>query len=285
MTNQTEKGTLTKLNDSVFLQDENGTRHFESDKIWDGYVHHWLDQKVCGRYLPQKDYETNSPIIILWPDEPPASVPFVEFYYNESLVKYIASTFGHNAINVNGEIFNFSHLINENEVIAKEEYFYRPALGEFAPSPNNDMFEILEDGRAYYDKFGRNFMRTIHVIRIEGIDTDKLSAIYHDELDVIHNCEPSKKNPEKYKDFHFLTRSCSTIIRDGLKRYGFSKVSGIFPFDLFVNIAYTLQDVPELNVRIFKMPQLTVPEAPLSRMTPLLNLKNRFRVRLIRCEN
>ncbi len=285
MTNQTVKGILTQSNSSTFLLDENGTRYFEGKRIWDGYVHHWLGQKVCGRILPQKDYETDSPIIILWPDDPPAPAPFVEFYYNESLVKYIASTFGHNAINVNGEIFNFSHLINENEVMAKEEYFYRPALGEFAPSPNNDMFEILEDGRAYFDKFGRNFMRTIHVIRIEGIDTKKLSAIYHEELDAIHACEPSKKNPEKYKDFNFLKRSCSTIIRDGLNRYGFSKIKGIFPYDLFVNMAYSLQNESDVTIRIFKMPQLMVPEAPPSRMTPLLNLKNRFRVRAVQYEN
>ncbi len=285
MINKTVKGVLTQSNSSTFLLDESGTRHFEGENIWDGYCVHWLNKKVCARHLPQKDYETGAPIIIVWPDDPPVSTPFVEFYYNESLVKYIASTFGHNAINVNGEIFNFSHLINENEVMVKEEYFYRPALGEFAPSPNNDMFEILDDGRAFFDKFGRNFMRTIHVIRIEGVDTKKLSDIYHEELKTIHACVPSKKAPEKYRDFNFLTRSCSTIIRDGLNRYGFTKIKGVFPFDLFVNIAYNLQHAPDLKVRIFKMPQLTVPEAPPSRMTPLLNPKNRLRVRSVLYEN
>ena len=39
------------------------------------------------------------------------------------------------AVNVNGAIFNFSHKINENEVMRNEEYFFRPALGEFAPHP------------------------------------------------------------------------------------------------------------------------------------------------------
>ena len=69
-------------------------------------------------------------------------------------------------------------LMNENEIITEEEFFYRPALGEFAPSPNNGKYEILEDGTPYYDKFGRNFMRTIHVLRIEGIDVEKLGNIY-----------------------------------------------------------------------------------------------------------
>ena len=101
---------------------------------------------------------------------------FLNLYYNERLVKYTASSLGHNAINIGGDIFNFSHLMNENEIMEKEEYFYRPALGEFAPSPNNGLFEILEDGRVFYDKFGRNFMRTIHRIRIFGLDTEKIDG-------------------------------------------------------------------------------------------------------------
>ncbi len=285
MKNDTVTGTLTQMGGVTFLLDEDGTHHFKGKNIWGGYLHHWMGEKLCGRYLPQRDYETGSPIIILWPDEPPPTTPFVDFYYNESLVKYIASTFGHNAVNVNGEIFNFSHLLNENEVMAKEEYFYRPALGEFAPSPNNGVFEILEDGRAFFDKFGRNFMRTIHVLRIEGIDTERLAGIYHQELTEIHSSVPHIKDPEKYRDFNFFTRSCSTIIRDGFVQYGFTKIKGVFPRDLFVSIAYELQKEPALNIRIFKMPQLVVPEAPQSRMTPLLNPLNRKRVRSLTYKN
>ena len=68
------------------------------------------------------------------------------------MIKYPASTFGHNAINVNGEFFNFSHLINENESMDEAEYMYRPALGEFAPSPTTGKFEILEDGTWHINK-------------------------------------------------------------------------------------------------------------------------------------
>ena len=256
--------------------------HFENELIWDGYIRHWAGKRVCACRLPQKDYKFNRPIIIMWPDEEPAPEPFVELYYNERLVKYPASTFGHNAINVNGEIFNFSHLINENEAMSLAEYFYRPALGEFAPSPRTGQFEILEDGTAYYDKFGRNFMRTIHVTRITGIDTDKLAAFYHRELEVIHNAQVNPKNPEKYQDFNIFTRSCSTIIRDGLRTCGFNKIGGFLPRDMFISATFELlkaQARGEIKVRCFKMPQLNVPEAEPSALTPLCNLKNRWRWR------
>ena len=68
-----------------------------------------------------------------------------------------------------------------------EEYFYRPALGEFAPSPRTGLFEILDDGTAYYDKFGRNFMRTIHVLRVEGINGTRMRSIFDRFLEMIHN--------------------------------------------------------------------------------------------------
>jgi len=98
----------------------------------------------------------------------------------------------------------------------------------------------MEDGKAYYDKFGRQFMRTIHVIRILGMDIGKLSHIYDNELETIHQTPVDPKAPAKYKDFNFFNRSCSTIIRDGLIAYGFKDICGILPRDLFVNILYNL---------------------------------------------
>ena len=156
-------GILTTDETNSFLLKRDGKHVLEENHIWDGYINHWAGQKVCARLLPQKDYDNEEPIVIIWPDIEPANVDFMELYYNERLVKYWPSLFGHSAICINGRIYNYSHLINENEVISIEEYFYRPAMGEFAPSPNTGSFEILDDGTAYYDKFGRNFMRTIHV--------------------------------------------------------------------------------------------------------------------------
>ncbi|MFQ6677365.1 MAG: hypothetical protein ACE5D0_03500 [Fidelibacterota bacterium] len=280
MGNTIIKGVLSEKDGKSFILGRDGEKHFENHLIWDGYLTHWLNKEVSARMLPQTDYETKKPIIIMWPDIQRISEPIVEFYYNERLVKYLISFFGHNAISINNDIYNFSHMINENEIMTQEEYFYRPALGEFAPSPNNGKFEILEDGKAYYDKFGRNFMRTIHVLRIKGMDTDKLSTIYNEELDAIHHAPVNPKKPEKYAEFNFLDRSCSTIIRDGLIKYGFKNLKGILPRDLFVNLIYNINNQKsKMNVKmeLYTMPQLKVPESPESTMTPILNWKNRKR--------
>ncbi len=275
------KGQLCKKNSRSYIHCSRQPV-FQDRLIWEGYLTHWLDKQVCARELPQVDYETGQPIIIMWPEEPPADEPYVDFYYNERLVKYPASLFGHNAININGNIYNFSHLLNENEIMTPEEYFYRPALGEFAPSPVSGKFEILEDGRAYYDKFGRNFMRTIHVLRITGIDTQRLSSILDEELDIIHNTPVNPKKPEKYADFSIYKRSCSTIIRDGLLKYGFKKIDGILPRDLFVSTIFNVYKQKrnmDIDLELYTMPQLKVPEAPYSVMTPLMNIKHRLQLK------
>ena len=270
-------GILTQDNIASFILDESGDRHFEDRIIWNGYLAHWSGEKVHARELEQHDYENNEPIIIIWPVETRSTEPFVDLYYNERLTKYFVSFLGHTAVNVNGSIFNFSHLMHENEIMEKEEYFYRPALGEFAPSPNNGLFEILEDGRVFYDKFGRNFMRTIHRIRIFGLDTEKMMATLKQSLDVILNTPPNPKEPEKYKDFSIVSNNCATIIRDVFNQCGFPEIKGRFPRDLFVNTTYHLFCHPELDVQYAKLPQLFVPEAPMSMVSPLLNFRNYFR--------
>ncbi len=270
-------GILTQDNIASFILDKSGDRHFEDRIIWNGYLAHWSGEKVYARELEQHDYKNNEPIIIIWPVESSSTEPFVDLYYNERLTKYFVSFLGHTAVNVNGSIFNFSHLMNENEIMDKEEYFYRPALGEFAPSPNNGLFEILEDGRVFYDKFGRNFMRTIHRIRIFGLDTEKMMATLKQSLDIILNTPPNPKEPEKYKDFSIVSNNCATIIRDVFNQCGFPEIKGRFPRDLFVNTTYHLFCHPELDVQYSKLPQLFVPEAPMSMVSPLLNFRNYFR--------
>ncbi|MDP6532873.1 MAG: hypothetical protein QF430_03195 [Candidatus Marinimicrobia bacterium] len=284
MSENSISGILRNSGSGAFVESPDGNRHFEGRLFWDGYITHWKDQPIVARELPQKDYQREEPIIIMRPDDPEPSTPAVDLYYNERLVKYRTSTFGHNAINVNGEIFNFSHLLNENEVITSEEYFYRPALGEFAPSPRNGAFELNVDGRDYFDKFGRNFMRTIHVLRLTGLDTDKLAGIYHRELEIIHSSKRNPKNPEKYIDFSFWNRSCATIIRDGLIEYGINDISGFLPRDFFVSTIYAALLSKErlgIGVQLFSMPQLDVPEAAPSAMTPLFNPLNKFKLNKI----
>ena len=277
-------GILRVKGKAIYVETANGEKIFENEKIWDGYVKHWVNTSVKARRLTQLDYEDDKPIIIMWPDEPKPIKPFVHIYYNERLVKYFDSTMGHLAINVNGKIFNFAKKINENEILTKEEYFYRPALGEFAPSPNTGKQEIPVNGKSYFDKFGRNFMRGVHVIHIEGIETDKLYKILKEELDIIHNTPPKLTDPENYPDFHAIKRSCTSIVRDGLRKYGFKKVKGVVPRDFFVNAAYTLKKEQTLKVKIYNKPQLIVPECPPSKATFLFNIKNWFRVKTLKYE-
>ncbi len=273
----TVRGTLRQEGGQTYIEGPDGARHLTDEVIWRGYLDHFEGRAVLARPLPQTDYERGRPIQILWPDEPPPSQDFIELYYNERLVKYRTSFLGHNAINVNGRIFNFSHLLNENEILTPEEYFYRPALGEFAPSPDHGRFEIREDGRAYFDKFGRRFMRTIHAIRVFGIDAGRIAGIFEGIMQRILDTPRQDDPAAKWRDFHPLTRNCTTLIRDGLNAYGFDVVRGRFPRDLFVNAAYHLSRRPELRVEVLRIDQLKVAEAPYSARTWLLAPGNYWR--------
>ncbi|HRV44510.1 MAG TPA: hypothetical protein P5208_04340, partial [Smithellaceae bacterium] len=78
--------------------------------------------------------------------------------------------------------------------------------------------------------------------------------------------------------------SCATIIRDGFQSLGFEKISGVFPRDLFVSMAYFFlkrQRLPNVRACLHKLQQLQVPEAPPSAMPPLLNPRNRYRYRTL----
>jgi len=283
--NKTYTGVLTSENGKSFIEQKDRKRIFEKERIWDGYITHWQNKEVHARNLKQRDYENDEPIIIMWPVEPKPPIPFVRIYYNERLVKYWTSTLGHLAIDVNGKIFNFAEKYNEIEIITKEEYFYRPALGEFAPSPNNGKQEFFPDGKSYQDKFGRNFMRGIHVCHIEGIITDKLFDILFKKMEEIQNTPPDPKDPDNWPDFHFIKRSCTSIVRDGLREYGYPQIKGVIPRDFFVNAACNLQKKENLKVRLYKMPQLKVPEALPSKQTKLFNIKNYFRNKYLKFEN
>jgi hypothetical protein len=278
------KGILTNIGGRSFLAGDDGARYLEDEIIWSGYLPHWNGFSVCARKLPQRDYETGKPIIILWPNEPAPSAPFVELYFNERLVKYPTSVLGHLAVNVNGEIFNFSHKINENEAMKPEEYFFRPALGEFAPHPASGRDNEDDPARPYYDKFGRLFMRTIHALKITGPDTPKLSRFLHGQLEIIYNTPPDPKRPAYYRDFGIFTRNCATFIRDGFRSLGYKKISGVFPRELFVNVAYFFlkqNSDPSISVSCRTLRQLSVPEAAPSVLPPLVNPVNRWKSRIL----
>lgn len=284
MSDDVIKGILTAQNGRDFLLADDGARYFEDEKIWSGYLRHFSGMHVCARRLTQKDYDTGRPIVILWPEESAPPAPFVELYFNERLVKYPTSVLGHLAVNVNGEIFNFSHKINENEAMKHEEYFFRPALGEFAPHPVTGRDNHDDPEKPYYDKFGRLFMRNIHTLKIAGLDTQKLSRFLHGQLEIIYDTPPDPKRPADYRDFGIFTRNCATFIRDGFRDLGYKKISGVFPRELFVNVAYFFlkqNSDPSIKISFSTLKQLSVPEAAPSALPPLVNPVNRWKGRIL----
>ncbi|MBN2159382.1 MAG: hypothetical protein JW807_08290 [Spirochaetes bacterium] len=273
------EGTLRREGSFPFIEGDGGERLLDGHPIWRGYITHFEGRRVRARFLSQRDYESNLPILLVWPREEPAS-PFFELYYNERLVRYPASTFGHIALNIDGLVFNYSHLVNENEVMTPEEYLYRPALGEFAPHPVTGGFDLSDPARPHYDKFGRSFMRTIHVARVEGADVPALMRYNLGRMRHIHETPVNPRRPHKYAEFRFFTRNCSTIIRDGLREIGFVDVRGIMPRDMFIcAVSAFLRESRRgrISLRLYTMPQLMVPEAKPSRLSPLFNPLNRIR--------
>ncbi len=268
-----------------FLEGKKGERHFQSDIIWNGYTDHFAGFELSGRYLAEKDYETGRPMVILWPRDPFPGDDYIDIYYNERLVQYPISFLGHNAVNVNGEVFNFSVTMNENEVLTPEEYLYRPALGEFSPDPVKGGQNLDNPECPYYDKFGRRFMRSVHVLRILGLDIKRFSAIFHEEMEAIQNTPVHPDRPGKYRDFHFLKRNCTTIIRDCLRKGGLEGIHGVFPRDFLANTAAAIEKHGPgqgLSMKLYKLEQLKVSEAPHSVITPYMNPLNILRERNVK---
>ncbi len=271
------RGVLTTQYGRSFLLADDGTKPLDNEKIWEGYLAHWSGKRVCARRLQQRDYDTGKPIVILWPDEPVSCEPFIELYFNERLVKYPASRLGHLAVNVSGEIFNFSHRTYENEVMRHEDYFYRPALGEFAPHPETGRDNLTAPEKPYYDKFGRLFMRTIYVLRLTGVDSRRLAGFFHGVLNEIHSAPPDPRKPGYYSGFNLFTRNCATFIRNGFSDLGFSSIRGIFPREVFISASYYFlkqNTDPSIQASSHVLRQLMVPQAAKSALPPMMNPVN-----------
>jgi hypothetical protein len=280
----TLRGSLIKENENIYILSPDGKKLLQNDLIWDGYILHWQNKEVCARRLSERDYDQRKPIVLIWPDEEKGYPEKIALYYLERLPKYRGSLLGHSAINVNGVVFNFSYRINENEALREEEYLYRPALGKFAPDPLSKRNEGFDGSNPYYDNFGRIFMRSIHVMTITGTDIDlkRLSSYFYRELEVIRKCPADPKKPHIYRDFNLLNRSCTTIVRDGLREMGWKKIKGIAPRDLFIDAYhyfYKTSRSTGYHVKVEKIKQLKVPEAPFSFLSPVLNPSNWFKNR------
>ncbi|MBI4054398.1 MAG: hypothetical protein HY397_03670 [Candidatus Doudnabacteria bacterium] len=264
----------------VYVRDELGQKHLLDCKIWSGYLKHWIGKAVQARILREKDYESGKPLALLWPQKKPreeSGKNFLELYFLERLAKYWGSLFGHSAINLNGRVFNFAHKLNENEEMSEEEFFYRPALGEFAPNLHGK-YDTSDPEKPHYDKFGRVFMRTIHAFRIEGWETSALIAYYREMLAQIKNRGDIRK--DEYRDFNPITQNCVTIIRDGLRSTVLKQVKGILPKDFFASCVLEflkLKKQRPITISFSTIPQILVPEAPKSRSVPLLNPVNFLR--------
>lgn len=273
------RGVLTEENGQTFLRGPDGD-HFAGEIIWQGYKTHWMGKALRGRTLAQLDYERNRPIVILWPDEEMSDRLCLDLYYNEKLTHYWESAMGHIAASVGGEIYNYSNALNENEIMTPEEYFYRPALGEFAPDPVKGKINVSDPKRPYFDKFGRLFMRSIHVLRLYGVDLEKVRSGLRRGLDTVHAAPKNPKAPEMYAEFSVLKRSCTTFTRDAMRDAGIA-VSGIMPRDFFVNSAVYAKH-NHIEHRMFVLPQLKVDEAPHSVPSRLTNPVNWFKHAMLR---
>jgi len=275
------KGVLTIDGGKSFLKGDDGVRRLEDELIWRGYLEHWTGRKLCAKRLEQCDYDEGRPIVLMWPDITLPEYQYMELYYNERLRKYPFSVLGHTAVNINGEIFNFSLRQNENEVMSPAEYFYRPALGEFSPHPETGAFNADDRERPYYDKFGRLFMRNIHVFRVRGLDTATFLAFCRRELEDIQNTPVNPRDPERSGATTLFKRNCATIIRDGLRECGFGQISGTFPKDLFISAASCFLKAGkkgDIKVRMLRLKQLKVDEALYSGQTPPVNPLNLIRM-------
>jgi len=253
-------------------------------RIWDGYVHHWRDRAVVGRLLPEPDYETGKPIVLLWPAafDDRSQTSHFQLYMNERLTQFRGSILGHSAINVGGWVFNFSYRSIENEVLPVEEYLYRPALGPFGVHPSLGRVNEALDEKPYNNNFGRLFARSIHVLDVETHEevVARLFSFFRATMRVIHKAPVNPNAPTFNSYFHYYRRNCATIIRDGLRRTGMFPVRGLTPRDLFES-AYRVfrraEKRGECRLKYGKMEQLKVPEAPYSAEVSPLNPLNRAR--------
>ncbi len=277
-------GILRSDDLSLWVEGRSGRCLFQDGSIWSGYARHWRDRPVLGRSLEECDYETGKPLVLLWPAdfEDHARRPHVQLFLNERLTTFRGSILGHAAVNVGGLVFNFSYRRNENEAVPVEEYLYRPALGCYGVHPTLGRTDLAEDGRPYYNNFGRLFERTIHVLHVETSPevVSRLRAYFEEKMDIVQRAPAPPGEPNGNPLFHYYRRNCATIIRDGLRRAGPFPVTGMAPRDLFESACRCFRRASfqgACRVARWRLGQLKVPEAPYSAMVPSIHPLNRAR--------
>lgn len=277
--NEKYSGILIKRDEKFVLLSNYGAYLFSDRIIWEGYGQYFLNHNIEVSELEDTDYEKCEKILLMYPLPVKQESDFIELYYNERLVKYPASRFGHLSLNCNGTVFNFSHLINECEIISEEEYFFRPALGHFSPNPQTNLADYTNPEKLYYDKFGRLFMRNVHVLRLSNVDSSKLANVLTKRMKLFKEAglgAPSDKNSA----FRPLSHNCVTEIADALKECGFGAGSHFIPRDCFAVTGSHWRRLAEKSGYDFSyyiMKQMPVKEAKPSKLAFLINPFNYLR--------
>ena len=83
MSNTIYTGILTVDKTNLFILIRDGSRVFEDNRIWDGYINHWAGQNVCARLLRQKDYGNEEPYSKMGPITNPKNL-----FLNKKLPAY-----------------------------------------------------------------------------------------------------------------------------------------------------------------------------------------------------
>lgn len=214
--------------------------------LWPGYAR-FAGTRVLVRPLPVHD--AGKPVLLVAPlgDAPPARS--VELYLAERLPRHAMSRFGHVAAWAGGHVFNYSRTWRENEALDWAEFAWRPPLGDYGPER--------------HDYFGRRFMRTLHVLRIDGLDTVRVRASLQAVRERILARPPDPRDPEYAPWVNLAGRNCVALLRLALVEAGLPVFHGLTPRAFFVDAAWRLRRLAGrgvLRLSYRRLPQVVVPE-------------------------
>ena len=233
------------------------------DGLWPGYrVLSGSDVRL--RWL--REDRAGARIALLAPaaDCPPGP-DRVEVYFLHRLREQLVSLFGHLAIAVRGRVWNFSAVLEENEAVSWDEYFYRPQTGPFVRHADGH-------GLARVDRYGRRFMRAADVLSLEGLPAERLADVLDGLLDEVR-AAAEKAQDGSSPAFSSWSRNCAGFIREALNESGVGSFSSHAPRDLFVELAWHFRKRGGATFR--RVPQLIVPGIlPSSSAVPLLRPAN-----------
>ncbi len=282
--------------------------------FWDGWTR-MLARQVA--WFPAAGVFPPCPVIVPL-EEMAGAKGGVQILFMHRLRGQVVSLFGHIAIIVRGRVWNFSAVLAENEVLAADEFYWRPCLPPFVPQGGTDLpaslhrvhpagsswgtvrdredapdpAQRLDDERSAQtsgpraDRYGRRFMRSMDVIDISGLEPASIAALEKaltQLMDRVREAAPrSRRGESPY--FSPWKMNCAGFVREAFALAGLAHFHSHLPRDLFVEIGwhFTRQArLPESSVRIERrrMAQVAVSGIrPSSSAVPLLNPASWWRV-------